>query len=98
MVAIFLMAVPPLYEFIDKGRDMLTTGNDAPLTVIVIGVCVGLCFGMASLIVRLIGFVFSFVGLLSNEMALASRELPHTPEYERLLFSPPLKSLTSLRI
>ncbi len=93
----FLMAYSPLFEIFDRWDNIPATGNDTALTLIVIGACIGLCFGMASLIVRLAGLIFSLVMWLSSEMELAWQRHPHTLEYERLLFSPPLAVL-SLRI
>ncbi len=98
LVATFLMAVSPLYEFFDKWDNVAATGNDTAVTVVAIAACIGLCFCMATVMVGLIGFVFSFLmRLLSGELAVDSQSDPHALEYQQILFSPPL-SLTSLRI
>lgn len=91
------MAASPLFELVDRWDNIPATGNDTALTLVVIGACIGLCFGAASLIVRLIGLVFSLFMRLSSEMAHISQPHLHALEYERLLFSPPL-ALTALRI
>lgn len=91
------MTASPLFEIVDRGNDIRATGNDTVITLVAIAACIGLCFCMATMVVGLIGFIFSLFMLLSSEMPRASQPLHHAVEYELLLFSPPL-SLTSLRI
>ncbi len=95
--AILLMAVPPLFELVDKWDNIPATGNDTAITLIVIGACIGLCFVSAFLIVRVVTLLLSlFIGVLP-EMAPTAQPNSFGADHLRLLFSPPV-SFTSLRI
>ena len=92
------MVLPPLFEFFDRWDNIPATGNDTAVTLVVIGLCVGLCFAAVSLIARLAGVIFfSLVALLSGAPAARPSLRAHTLGYQLLLFSPP-QSPAPLRI
>lgn len=92
-----LMALPPLFELVDRWDNIPATGNDTAITLVVIGACIGLCLVSGFLIVRLVTLLLSlFIGVLPD-IAPTAQPNSFGADHLRLLFSPPL-SFISLRI
>ena len=97
VAAILLMAVPQLYQVLDRWDTVADIGRDTECMLLVVGICIGLCLLSALLIVQLTGWLVAvFMRLLPATLSAAQSQNKGTA-YLRLLFSPPL-SATSLRI
>ena len=97
VTAILVIAVPQLYQVVDRWDTVADIGRDTEWMLLVVGICIGLCLLSALLIVQLVGgLVAIFMRLLPATTGAAQSQSKGT-DYLRLLFSPPL-SVTSLRI
>ena len=92
-----MMAVPQLYQTFDRWDTVADIGRDTEWTLLVVGVCIGVCLLSALLIVELTGWLVAiFMRRLPATLSVAQLQSKGT-DFLRLLFSPPLTA-TSLRI